>query len=261
MVFLTKNNIIRIIALFLSVCLFYIAFQLWTASILISFLAVVLLLDRFELNKFQPAWFFLVIIGFLFFQWSYLVRSFNFDFIMLVAEEIPLIGLVYIIHVLHFWKKIPQPFLLYGLLFLGLGILKSKYLFLATPFLLMGLIQKEKSVGLWLESKRFSNKIEIVPVVFVVVFGFGLILSGVSMFPTQIDFVEMQQAIDFATDNNIPLVNEWGSGWYFVYLGFETKYKIGPPDPDWNNLDKPFVAYSRDFDLNCSKISKNTWLC
>lgn len=27
-----------------------------------------------------------------------------------VAEEIPLVGIVFVLHIIHFWKKIPQPF-------------------------------------------------------------------------------------------------------------------------------------------------------
>jgi len=253
-----KNLLSKALVLVLSISIGIISFNLWTFSIIILCMFPLFLGINY---KYKKTWVILIIMGFIFCQQQYLLHSFNINYIMLVAEEIPLIGLVYIIHILHFWKKIPQPFFLYGLFFLGLGILKSKYLFLATPFLLMALIQKEKTIGLWLESKRFSNRIEIVPIVFVIIFGLGFVLTGVSMYPTQNDFIEMQGAIDYATDNNIPLVNEWGSGWYFAYLGFETKYRMGPPDPDWNILEKPFVAYSRKIELDCNKLSQNTYLC
>jgi len=253
-----KNLVFKALVLVLSVCIAIISFDLWGASIIILCIAPLLLDIKLEYKK---AWAIMVIIGFVTLKSQYLLHSFNFDFLTLVAEEIPLLGLIYIIHILHFWKKIPQPFFLYGLLFLGLGILKSKYIFLATPFLLMALIQKEKSVGLFLKSKRSKNVVKIVPMVFVIIFGFGYILSGISMYPVQSDFVEIQEAINYSKENDLNLFNEWGSGWYFQYLGFETKYCMGPPDPDWNNLEKPFVAYSRLVDLNCVKLNKNTYLC
>lgn len=254
----SKKRVLKALVFVLCVVMALISLQTWQFSIIILAMCV-LLLDLPSHFKDLAIISMFVVFSILFFD--YILVSFQINPLFLIAEEIPLIGLVYILHIVHFYKNIPQPFFLYGLGLLAFGMLKSKYLFLATPFLLMALIKKEKSTGLWLESKRFKKKIEIKPIVFVIVFGIGFVISGVSLYPQQSDFVEMQEIIVLSKDNNVPLYNEWGSGWFFEYLGFETNYKVSYPDPDWNRLDKPFYAYSRIQDLNCSKINKNSYIC
>ena len=167
-----------------------------------------------------------------------------------MGEEIPLVGLVFILHIFHFWRKIPQPFFYYGILLLLVGALKAKYMFLATPFLLMGLIQKEKSVGLQIR----GTKIPIM--LFVVIFGISFVFMAQSFYPQQSDLREISNLIELSADQNLPLYNDWSSGWFFTYLGFETNYKASPPSPDWNSLSKPFFAYSSVEELPCSKIPK-----
>lgn len=253
------NIVFCVLCLLLSVFIGVIAILLWQFSIILV-AGCFLLLEIPQ--KYKKVFVFILFLIFILFQWDYLLRSFEINPLYWVAEEIPLLGLIYIIHIFHFWRKIPQPFFWYGLGLLTLGLLKSKFLFLATPFLFLALIQKEKSVGLWLKSKRFpEKKLRIDVWLFVIIFGVGLIFSGVSLYPTQSDLLEMQEAIVFSEDNNLLLFNEWGSGWYFEYLGFETIYKMGPPNPDWNSLDKPYLAYSRQEDLNCERISKHTFVC
>lgn len=174
-----------------------------------------------------------------------------------VSEEIPLVGLVFILHILHFWKKTPKPFFFYGTLILFLGILKAKYMFLATPFLIMGLIQKHQETGLHIPKLGIKN-IPIIPLSFFLLIGWFVMIQFA--YPTQTDIQEMKNAIQLSKDLNIPLYNDWGDGWTFVSLGFDTNYKISTPNPDYNKLKKPYIAYSKT-QLDCKNITKKTQLC
>ena len=225
----------------------------WQASIVLLPIALLLLPIKV---KYKQVLIILIFFAFFFLQWNYIVHS--FDLTTWVSEEIPLLGLVFVLHLLHFWKKIPQPFTIYGIGLLVMGAIKAKYMFLATPFLLMALIKKEKSGGLFFGKTRLKLHVPL----FCVVFAVGLIFMDVTAYPQQSDLDEMRTLIQTSHDTNVPLYNEWDSGWIFEYLGFDTSYKMYYPNPDWNKLSKPFLAYStKDLDINCSKISKNSYLC
>jgi hypothetical protein len=95
---------------------------------------------------------------------------------------------------------------------------------------------------------------------FVIILGVGWIFTGIALYPTQSDITEIKEAIQLSKDTNLPLYNSWGEGWLITYLGKETEYKISYPDPDWNNLTKPFYAYSST-NLDCNKLNKRTYYC
>lgn len=175
-----------------------------------------------------------------------------------VAEEIPLVGIVFVLHIIHFWKKIPQPFTFYGIILLVMGLVKSKYMFLATPLLLIPVLDKHLKEGLSIP-KIGLNKIPLVGFSMFLLVGWVVMIQFT--YPLKSDIDEMKFAIDYSTDNNLPLYNDWGDGWTFEYLGFETKYKVSYPNPDWNNLDKPFVAYTKQDLLGCDKLAKKTQQC
>jgi len=172
-----------------------------------------------------------------------------------VAEEIPLVGLIFILHIVHFVKRVPKELLLYSILLLGVGLLKSKYIFLSVPFIVLGLMQKENEEGLILR----GDKLPLIPICCLCLV--GLVIMSPFLYPTQTDLKEMRETIQLSKDLNVPLYNSWGEGWIFTYLGVETKYKISYPDPDWNNIKPPYVAYSKNEDLNCEKVNTHTYLC
>lgn len=197
----------------------------------------------------------LIVTSVLLFSFNYLLGSIRFE--QLIAEEIPLVGLIFVIHIIHFWKWIPKKLFIPGILLLLLGLLKAKYMFLATPFLLLGLIQKEKREGL-----KFRG--DTIPVLFFcVLLGLGWFFTGLQLEPTHQELEEIQTLIKMSEDQNVPIYNHWDKGWYFVYLGYDTKYRASWPNPDWNNLQKPFFVYNDKKEMPCGKIQglKNSYLC
>jgi len=250
--FLSNRNTLKgNIVLFLCVLAIVFSLNLWFPSIL--WLLLVVCLVEIDL-KFSN----LVIIGLIiagcYLQLNYLLASFNFNPMTWVAEEIPLIGLVFVLHILHFWKRIPQKIQILGVFLLLLGALKSKYIFLCVPFLLIPLIQKQVSIGLWVRDNRL-------PVLyFCGILLIGLTLASVSLFPTQSDVKEASELIKLSKDSNIPIYNDWGDGWFLASLGYDTKYKMSNPDPDWNTIKRPFLAWSLK-DLNCFRVGKKTQYC
>lgn len=254
---MSENKLKKGLCLFLAIPITIISINLWLPSIFIL-LSVIFLLN---LNKkIALSLFFGLIliiislnIGYITTSLFYLIQSFN-PTTEVVAEEIPIVGLIFIIHIIHFWKRIPNQIKIYSICLIGLGLLKSKYMFLATPFLLMGLIDKDNKEGLTIRNKTF-------PVLFfVIILGFGWIVTGIQLAPNHSDLIEMKEAINLAEDMNFPLFNSWGYGWQFRYLGYNTIYAVSPPEPDWNNLSRPYIAYSNK-KLDCEQINKKTFIC
>ena len=245
---------LKVLCIILACCLSIFAFELWIASILVLMACFFLLPVNDKLRKILFIGFFSFLV---YFFSGYIFSSFNILTSMekVVAEEIPLVGLIFILHIVHFIKRVPKELLLYSILLLGVGLLKSKYIFLSVPFLVLGLMRKENEEGLILR----GDKLPLIPIGCICLI--GLTFMSVFMYPTQTDLTEMREAIQLSEDLNLPLYNSWGEGWIFTYLGMETKYKISYPDPDWNNLSTPYVAYSKNIDLNCKKINKHSYLC
>jgi hypothetical protein len=172
----------------------------------------------------------------------------------LIGEDIPFVGLVFIIHIITFIKYVPKKFLPYTILLLVIGLIKLKYIFIVTPLLLLGLIEKDKRIGIFFR----KDKIELKPIAFICLI--GLTIMTPFLYPTQIDLIEMNEAIVLADDLNLELRNDWGDGWTFEYLGKPTPYKgFNGAAPDFN-FDS-YVAYSSK-DLNwCEKVGKKTYIC
>ena len=250
----TNKTYLKLTSLFLACMLGFIAILLWFPTIFVLLTSVFLLNWNSRQRNLIILCFCLLFL--VLFQ-GYVIGSFNilFSSSKVVAEEIPLVGLIFVFHIVHYVKRVPKELFLYSLLILGVGLLKSKYIFLSVPFLVLGLMEKEESQGLIIR----GDKIPLIPVCFFCLI--GLICVSPFLYPTQIDLIEMNQAISLARDNNVVLYNSWGEGWIFVWLGYDTNYKISYPDPDWDNIEKPFIAYSKVVDLNCEKISTHTYKC
>jgi len=243
--------------LFLSIFLAVFSVILWFPSIFILLLAVFLL-------DLPLLWYYLFLgIGFIIGLSQYLgyvLGSFNFNPLTWVSEEIPLVGLVFILHILHFYKKIPLPLKYYGWFLLVLGALKSKYMFLAVLPLVFGLLAKELESGLSLKMEMFG--IKEIPVLYVcLILMVGWVVMGLSMYPTQSDLNEMKRAVSYSLDTNQQLYNDWGDGWMLVSLGYDTNFKSSFPNPDWNSLPRPFVAWSKEKIVGCVLKGKRTQYC
>ena len=252
---LTKKSIILFA---LSGCCMLFSYQLWQPSIFFIVLAWFLVPIS---SLFKYVGVLVSLLSILLPKTSYVVGSFtNGIGLNSVAEEIPLVGLVFVLHILHLYKKIPFPLIYYGIFLLLLGALKSKYMFLAVPLLVLGVLLKQQKEGLSFKKTLFGVK--EIPVLYVcLILGIGYFFMGLNMYPTTLDLNEMSYAIKLSRDQNVMLYNDWGDGWTFVSLGYDTNYKISYPNPDWNNLPKPFVAWSKEKIEGCVKVSKHIQQC
>lgn len=229
--------------------------NLWLPSVLILCLVFFLLKLPKIVHKIG---FIALLLVFLATQFGYILGSFNF--INIVAEELPFVGLIFVFYLLPFWKDIPSELKWYSLFLIAFGALKSKYMFLAAPLLCIGLLDKQLKQGIVLKRQIFG--IKEIPVLYMCgILLIGWCLMGINLYPTQSDLKEMSYAITYASDNNFPLHNTWGDGWMFVSLGYDTNYKISPPEPDWNKLTRPYIAWTDLNIVGCERISKRTQQC
>ena len=130
------------------------------------------------------------------------------------------------------------------------GLLNAKLFILAVPFFVM---QAPYFLD-WLEKKDIAYKEYLIALGIVLVFGWSYI--GFTGEPTQTDWDLIDTAITTASDNNLPLYNDWSYGHWINWKGYKTSYVGSSPDPDYDLLEKPFVAFTQ-LDLNCSKIVDN----
>jgi 4-amino-4-deoxy-L-arabinose transferase-like glycosyltransferase len=250
----SQNSSKKVTWLILCVITALIALSLWTASILVLFLIVLVT----ELpKKYQTGLLVLGIAIGTIIYWKYMFNSFKmilFQPMNLIGEEIPLIGLVFIIHLITFVKYVPRKYLPYTIILWFIGLVKVKFLFLATPFLSIGLIKKDLLMGIFIG----KDKLNLYPIAIIGLC--GMIVLSFFLYPTQANVLEVQQAIKLAEDNNLELRNDWGDGWLVTWQGKYTPYKISNnANPDLNG--KGFVAYTNK-DLNeCKKINTKTYLC
>lgn len=249
-------NIKYAFIMFLITILFITSILLWLPSVFVWFL--IFFKSKLQSNLKNIILVLTIVVLSIFYGW-YFIHSFTQGIgENAVAEEIPLVGIVFVLHIIHFWKKIPQPFTFYGIILLIMGLVKSKYMFLATPLLIIAVLDKHLKEGLSIP-KIGLNKIPLVGFSMFLLVGWVVMIQFT--YPLQSDIDEMKFAIQYSRDNNLPLYNDWGDGWTFEYLEFETKYKVSYPNPDWNNLDKPFVAYTKQDLLGCEKLAKKTQQC
>jgi hypothetical protein len=239
--------------LFLAIIMALLSVSLWSASILILFIGVLLI----DLPSKIKSFLFLLGLGtgIIIFH-GYAISSFRMLFEFpgnLIAEEIPLIGIVFIIHLVTFVKYVPKQLLPYSILLLLIGLVKAKYVFLVTPFLILGLMLKHRENPINIK----GDKIPLFAISVICLI--GLILSSQFLYPLQSDIKEIDQAIVLSNDLNFPIKNDWGDGWIFVWRGYETPYKISNANTaDFNGTG--FIAYTKK-DLPCKKVNTRTFIC
>lgn len=84
---------------------------------------------------------------------------------------------------------------------------------------------------------------------------------GYSLYPTTNDLNEIKKAIQLSKDTNLPIYNDWGEGWIFISQDYPTKYFASTPNPDWNNLKKPYLAWTTETLPNCQTIKNKLKKC
>jgi len=257
---LTKKSIIRLISewnLFLCVIAYIISALFWLPSILIAIPCLLMVIKSNVWRNMLLCS--LVLIGIKIYG-AYVLFSFTqlLTNPSLVAEEIPFIGIVFILHIVHLYKFVPKRFYWWNILLIVIGICKSKYMFLSIPFLALGVIRKDQEQGLVVR----GNRIPLIPTCVFLLIGFCFM--GYVMFPTQSDIREIDYVISRANSNEIPLYNDWGEGWLFEWRGYSTQYKKFIPQPDFLNLERPFYAYTKfpeDLNGTCEQLTKFTYFC
>lgn len=237
---LNKNKLThKALIVFFSLLVLFFAWFLWQPAILIS-------IAMFLLSVYSYFFSILLIIPFIHQIPTYISTKWSFGKYQ-VLEEMPLIGLFGIIFVLPGLKFIPKKILLPTILLLGLGLWKSKLMILAIPFIIIGFVLFVQK----LERMKWFPNIYIISIIMVLVMGFFSL--GVS--PTQQEMRIVEQSIQLSKDLNVPLYNDWTYGWWITYKGYPTKYRASYPNPDYNNLPRPFVALTKQ-QINCELIKK-----
>ena len=76
--------------------------------------------------------------------------------------------------------------------------------------------------------------------------------------PTEKDLAGVKDFVKLC-DFNIKCVNDWSVGWWVTAYGGATQYKASPPDPDYNQLTRPFLALTVN-SLDCNLIERQGML-
>lgn len=250
-----KKSLTGLFASILGIITCFLSILCWFPSLFILAIAFFLLPVNLKHKNncfFVGLIFFVIMFGqYFFFDPVFQLFFFPTD---LISENLPLVGVVFILHIIHFYKYIPKNIHYYSLFLIFLGLANLKYMFFATLVLSVGLIVKELDQGLWVR----DFKIPLIPISFLIL---GLLIfNSLSFYPTQSNVSELDLAIKLASDKNIDFYNDWGDGWLVETRGYSTVFKRSRPQPDWNSLDKPFVAYTKTV-LDCEKVNSRTWLC
>lgn len=165
-----------------------------------------------------------------------------------IAEATPIIGLASIFILFFAWiKPLHKKEMLIATL---LVLLQAKFM-LFIPFIYApSLINSFE----WLKEKKKINPYTIFGIYAVIgVIAFGFLT--LTYFPDQTTLEFSEQSVLLQKDYNIPLYNNWSYGYFVKHYGYPTKYYSSLPQPDYNNLDKPFLALTT-FELDCEVLQQ-----
>jgi hypothetical protein len=66
---------------------------------------------------------------------------------------------------------------------------------------------------------------------------------------------ELDLAKKFILDcKNQVCVNDWSPGWWIISLGGKSEYRGSPPEPDYNSIKRPYLAYTSQTLFECNLI-------
>jgi hypothetical protein len=131
--------------------------------------------------------------------------------------------------------------LVVGIIF---SLIQGKLIFCLVPFVLLGLLN-----ALELCEKRNINTNTLIPLAFFMLLCMNVAFLGAE--PTTKQMSLTKESIELSKDANIQLYNDWSYGYWLNYYGFKTKFDGTKPNPDYNNLQRPFMALT---DHNLSPI-------
>ena len=134
----------------------------------------------------------------------------------------------------------------------------TQFIILLLPFVLIGVCHAFEM----LEAKKAWQQINLLKILSIIcLLGFGFMVLVQS--PTQSDWLAVNKSIELAKDNNVPLYNDWETGYWVLFNGWDTDSFGGGKNPDYFDLDRPFVGLTKKH-LDCSVVfeeSYNVYLC
>jgi hypothetical protein len=176
-----------------------------------------------------------------------------------VSENMPynfaLLGILPIFFLFLYKNK---KILLSTIILLIICFFNAQFIILLLPFATIGACYAFKM----LETKKAYSQINLLKVLSIICligFGFMVLLQS----PTQNDWAAIDKGIEAATDNNLKLYNDWETGYWILFKGFDTNSFGGGSNPNYFDINKPFVALTKEY-LDCNilfKLSYNIYLC
>jgi len=176
---------------------------------------------------------------------GYLQASFSSN---MVAENQPGAAIIFLAFFVPFLLDIPKRWKVLGFVSFLVAVLIPKFALFCLPFVALGLvnmIDKVEKEDKYIKVRRHLPNFTL----FCLIMCFLFAYIGFSAVPSSEQLQQDKEAIQLAQDLNINLYNDWDYGWHLTYLGYNTTYRAGYPNPDYNNLQKPYIALTTQ-DLN-----------
>jgi len=163
-----------------------------------------------------------------------------------VAEMFPLLGLTTIFLLFLAWiKPLHKKEMFVATI---LATLQGRFIFLIPIIYAPSLMSSLD----YLNSKKKVNVYLFVGIYAIVgILAFSILT--LDYFPEQNTFDIVLESISLAEDNNLLLYNDWEIGYLIRNQKYYTTYRGSPPNPDYNNLEKPFLALTKQ-KSECEKI-------
>jgi len=161
-----------------------------------------------------------------------------------------LFGLIFVVP--FFFCKRFKRFWFCFVLLLGLVAFQGKLVMLLMPFLVLSIGQ----LLVFIQQKQYDIK-NVLVIVFIFIICWNIVFLQLQ--PTNNDWKIVNKAVEIQKDTNFVIHNDFGFGYWLLFANGNTKWYGGFPNPDYNNLQKPFIAVTQE-ELNCPKIdSYETW--
>jgi hypothetical protein len=171
-----------------------------------------------------------------------------------IMEEMPIVGATPTIFLWPFLNKTPKGWLIPTIFLFIVGMIKVKYMFLAVPLMAMGLLVIDNAN----QGQKILGKFKWPDLVLLGLFcsaSFGVMAYWSEPTSQQLTLVDL--AIVLHKENGLPLYNDWSTGWWFENKGFHTNYKSSYPEPDYNSINKKYIAFTMyDINKSCEEKAK-----
>lgn len=167
----------------------------------------------------------------------------------IVAENMILGGFISIFALNIGWfgfkdKELRKKFLPQLVFFAGIVLISGKYAYHAIPLLCLG------CVGLW-KSLNPVGKNCLIAAALVMFF---LISANIySTYPKEGTLESVQYGIELAEKQQKQLLNDWDIGYYLEFYSYDTNFKGGIPNPDYNKARNAIIISQLDLNFPIKK--------